>query len=47
LHTASQTPTPYKLFISERKIEVVSYTEGLRRVRLWNQLSGNGQRDRA
>jgi hypothetical protein len=40
----AKLPLPSKLFIPGRKMEVMYLTERLRLVRLWKQLSGNGQR---
>ena len=43
LHPAGQTLDTYGLLISGRKWKSCHMTKLLRPVRLWNQLSGNGQ----
>jgi hypothetical protein len=43
LHPAGQTLDTYGLLISGRKWKSCHMTKRLRPVRLWNQLSGNGQ----
>jgi hypothetical protein len=43
LHPAGQTLETYGLLISGRKWKSCHMTKRLRPVRLWNQLSGNGQ----